>query len=70
MEEMWGFYAPLFPFNMSGIPAASVPCGFSAEKLPVGMQIVGRKFDEITVLQASAAFEEACPWAHLRPSVS
>ena len=70
VEEMWGFYAPLFPFNMSGNPAASVPCGFSAEKLPVGMQIVGRKFDEITVLQASAAFEEACPWAHLRPPVS
>ena len=70
VEEMWGFYAPLFPFNMSGNPAASVPCGFSEAKLPIGMQIVGRRYDEITVLQASAAFEEACPWAHLRPPVS
>ena len=56
------------PFNMTGNPAASVPCGFSAEGLPIGMQIVGRRGDEATVLRASAAFEAARPWAQHRPS--
>jgi len=56
-----------FPFNLTGQPAATVPCGFTREGLPVGLQIVGRRFDDVTVLRASAAFEEARPWAHLRP---
>ena len=47
-----------YPFNMSWNPAASVPCGFTAEGLPVGLQIVGRRFDDLGVLQASAAFEQ------------
>ncbi len=56
-----------YPFNMSWNPAASVPCGFTAEGLPVGLQIVGKRFDDLGVLQASAAFEQAQPWAHKRP---
>ncbi len=52
-----------YPFNMSWNPAATVPCGFTAEGLPVGMQIVGRRFDDLGVLQAAAAFEAAMPWA-------
>ncbi len=56
-----------YPFNMSWNPAASVPCGFTAAGLPVGMQIVGRRFDDLGVLQASAAFEAASPWADRRP---
>ena len=56
-----------YPFNMSWNPAASVPCGFTAEGLPVGLQIVGRRFDDLSVLQASAAFEAAQPWADRRP---
>jgi len=56
-----------YPFNMSWNPAASVPCGFTAAGLPVGMQIVGRRFDDLGVLQASAAFEAALPWADRRP---
>jgi aspartyl-tRNA(Asn)/glutamyl-tRNA(Gln) amidotransferase subunit A len=55
------------PFNMSWNPAASLPCGFTAEGLPVGLQIVGRRFDDLGVLQASAAFERALPWADKRP---
>jgi aspartyl-tRNA(Asn)/glutamyl-tRNA(Gln) amidotransferase subunit A len=58
-----------YPFNMSWNPAASVPCGFTAEGLPVGLQIVGKRFDDLGVLQASAAFEEARPWAHKRPAL-
>ena len=56
-----------YPFNMSGNPAASVPCGFTAAGLPVGMQVVGRRFDDLGVLQASAVFETARPWADRRP---
>ena len=56
-----------YPFNMSGDPAVSVPCGFTAEGLPVGLQIVGRRFDDLGVLQAAAAFEAVQPWADKRP---
>ena len=58
-----------YPFNMSWNPAASVPCGFTTDGLPVGLQIVGRRFDDLGVLQASAAFEQAQPWAGKRPSL-
>jgi aspartyl-tRNA(Asn)/glutamyl-tRNA(Gln) amidotransferase subunit A len=56
-----------YPFNITGQPAASVPCGFTDNGLPIGMQIVGRKYDEVTVLKASAAFERAKPWADKYP---
>jgi aspartyl-tRNA(Asn)/glutamyl-tRNA(Gln) amidotransferase subunit A len=52
-----------YPFNMSGNPAASVPCGFTEAGLPVGLQIVGRRHDDLGVLQAAAAFEAVLPWA-------
>ena len=51
-----------YPFNWAGNPAASVPCGFTAAGLPVGLQIVGSRFDDLGVLQASRAFEQAQPW--------
>ena len=66
----WDFIPFTSVFNLTGNPAASVPCGFSAEGLPVGLQIIGRFGDEVTVLQASAAFEEAQPWADKYPAVS
>ncbi len=50
------------PFNFTGQPAASVPCGFDANGLPIGMQLIGRRFDDYTVFKASAAFEQAFPW--------
>jgi aspartyl-tRNA(Asn)/glutamyl-tRNA(Gln) amidotransferase subunit A len=58
-----------YPFNMSWNPAASVPCGFTSAGLPVGLQIVGKRFDDLGVLQASAAFEAIQPWADKRPSL-
>jgi aspartyl-tRNA(Asn)/glutamyl-tRNA(Gln) amidotransferase subunit A len=58
-----------YPFNFTGQPACSVPAGFTASGLPVGLQIVGRRFADLTVLQAAAAFEEARPWAQKRPSL-
>lgn len=62
---MWAEFS--YPFNFSGNPAASVPCGFNGAGLPVGLQIVGPRFDDLGVLQASAAFEAARPWADRRP---
>ncbi|MDH4249492.1 MAG: amidase [Deltaproteobacteria bacterium] len=56
-----------YPFNLTGNPAASLPVGFTTTGLPVGLQVVGRRFADLTVLQASAAFETAHPWAHSRP---
>ena len=58
------------PINTIGHPAASVPCGFDTDGMPIGLHIVGRKGDEETVIAASAAFEKARPWADKRPPVS
>jgi Asp-tRNA(Asn)/Glu-tRNA(Gln) amidotransferase A subunit family amidase len=56
-----------FPFNLTGQPAASVPCGFTSDGLPVGLQIVGRWHADALVLRAAAGFEAAQPWAQHRP---
>ena len=53
------------PFNLTGQPAISLPCGFDSRGLPVGLQIVGRPFDEETVLRVAHAYEQASDW-HLR----
>jgi aspartyl-tRNA(Asn)/glutamyl-tRNA(Gln) amidotransferase subunit A len=58
-----------YPFAITGQPAVSVPAGFTADGLPVGLQIVGRRFADATVLRVAAAFEAARPWAHRRPSL-
>jgi aspartyl-tRNA(Asn)/glutamyl-tRNA(Gln) amidotransferase subunit A len=58
-----------FPMNLTGQPAATVPAGWTAEGLPVGLQITGRHLDDALVLRASAAFEQAQPWKHLWPSM-
>jgi aspartyl-tRNA(Asn)/glutamyl-tRNA(Gln) amidotransferase subunit A len=60
-----GFVSPL---NLTGQPAASVPAGFTAAGLPVGLQIVGRHLADATVLRAAAAFEAAAPWAQDWPT--
>jgi aspartyl-tRNA(Asn)/glutamyl-tRNA(Gln) amidotransferase subunit A len=59
-----------YPFNFTGQPAATVPAGFTPGGLPVGLQIVGRRLAEVTVLQAAAAFERVRPWADRRPEVA
>jgi aspartyl-tRNA(Asn)/glutamyl-tRNA(Gln) amidotransferase subunit A len=58
-----------FPFNATGWPAASVPCGFSAEGLPIGLQIVARWHQDAACLRAAAAFEALQPWQGKRPQV-
>lgn len=70
VDDFWGF-TPFTPtINMIGAPAASIPCGFSSEGLPVGLQLIGPPGDEATVIAASAALEKARPWTHRKPPVS
>lgn len=57
-----------YPFNLTGHPAATAPCGFTQDGLPIGLQIVGRRLADFTVLWAAAAFEAAAPWTDRRPS--
>ena len=56
-------------FNLTHIPAASVPAGFTREGLPVGLQIIGPRFADLRVLQASAAFEAIRPWGKIYPAL-
>jgi amidase len=58
-----------YAFSVLGLPAISIPCGFTRAGLPVGLQIVGKRRGEAAVLRAAAAFELAQPWADRRPPV-
>jgi aspartyl-tRNA(Asn)/glutamyl-tRNA(Gln) amidotransferase subunit A len=58
------------PFNLNGFPAITVPCGFSKEGLPIGLQLGGRPFDEKTVLRVAHAYEQATEWHKRRPTIS
>jgi aspartyl-tRNA(Asn)/glutamyl-tRNA(Gln) amidotransferase subunit A len=58
------------PFNLTGQPAATVPAGQTADGLPVGLQIAGRRLDDALVLRASAAYEAAAPWADQWPALA
>jgi aspartyl-tRNA(Asn)/glutamyl-tRNA(Gln) amidotransferase subunit A len=57
------------PASMTGLPAVSVPCGFSAAGLPIGLQLIGRALDESTLLRAAHAYEQATIWRERRPAL-
>ncbi|WP_459624232.1 amidase [Burkholderia sp. 3C] len=64
----WARWTPFtYPFNLSGHPAANVPCGWSEAGLPIGMQVVGPRHADGAVLQFCAAFEAIAPWDHRLP---
>jgi aspartyl-tRNA(Asn)/glutamyl-tRNA(Gln) amidotransferase subunit A len=54
-----------FPFTLAGVPALNVPCGFTADNVPVGMQLVGRHWEEASILQAAWAYQQRTDW-HVR----
>jgi len=67
----WVNWTPFsYPFNLTQQPAASVPCGFTKTGLPAGLHIVGRMFEDATVLRASHAYEAATDWHERRPRLA
>lgn len=63
----WPSWTPFtYPFNLTQQPAGTIPCGFTAAGLPVGLQIVGPRYGDALVLAAMAAYEAACP----QPSIA
>ena len=58
------------PYNLTGLPAISVPCGFSSAGLPIGLQIAGRAFEEATILKVAHAYEQSTDWHLVRPVLS
>jgi aspartyl-tRNA(Asn)/glutamyl-tRNA(Gln) amidotransferase subunit A len=68
-HQRWTSWTPFtYPFNLTQQPAASVPCGFTSEGLPVGLQIVGAKYEDALVLRAAHAYQTANPLTDRRPS--
>jgi aspartyl-tRNA(Asn)/glutamyl-tRNA(Gln) amidotransferase subunit A len=57
------------PFNLTGLPALSLPCGFSSAGLPIGLQIIGPHWGEAAVLRAGYAYEQATDWHQRAPAL-
>jgi amidase len=60
----------MFPFNIAGLPAISLPLHWSADGLPIGVQAVARHGDEATLLALATVLEDAMPWRHRRPPIA
>ncbi|HEY9879565.1 MAG TPA: amidase [Leptolyngbyaceae cyanobacterium] len=70
LQNVINWIAPCPPFNASGQPALSVPTGFCPNGLPLGVQLVGRPGDEMTLFSLAAQIEQARPWSQHRPAVA
>jgi aspartyl-tRNA(Asn)/glutamyl-tRNA(Gln) amidotransferase subunit A len=55
--------------NLAGVPGISVPCGVSSENLPIGLQLIGRHFDEETILRVAHAYEQSTDWHRRKPEL-
>jgi len=69
VDRFYDVFLFTYAFSVTGLPAISVPCGFTSDGLPVGLQIVGHRLREDTVLEAAAAYLQACPQHLQRPRV-
>lgn len=58
------------PFNLVGLPALTVPCGFDRQGLPIGLQLAGRAWEEGTLLRAAHAYQQATGWHTRRPGLT
>lgn len=67
-SQMWTSFSPYtYPFNLTQQPALSVPCGFTSDDRPIGLQIVGARHDDARVLRAGQVFEQRTTWHQARP---
>jgi aspartyl-tRNA(Asn)/glutamyl-tRNA(Gln) amidotransferase subunit A len=57
------------PVNLSGLPGVSIPGGFTQTGLPIGLQLIGRAFDEATLLRAAHAYQQATTWHTRKPAL-
>jgi len=64
LDDYTEWFYLTYGITLTGLPAISVPCGFTGSGLPVGLQLVGRRRQDAAVLTAAAAFEASAPWAH------
>ena len=55
--------------NLAGVPGASIPCGFTKDELPIGLQIIGRPFDEETIIKTAYTFEQSTDWHKRKPNL-
>ncbi len=71
LDTLYKHLAPDFlaPFNLAGLPAISIPCGFTRADLPVALQVVGKPFDEPAVLRAAYAYQQHVRWYERRPPI-
>jgi aspartyl-tRNA(Asn)/glutamyl-tRNA(Gln) amidotransferase subunit A len=71
LDVLYRHVVPEFqaPFNLTGVPALVLPAGFSADGLPIALQLVGKAFDEATVLRAGYAYQQATDWHRRRPPI-
>jgi aspartyl-tRNA(Asn)/glutamyl-tRNA(Gln) amidotransferase subunit A len=67
VRKAW--YPYTHPFNLTGHPAITLPCGFHSDGLPVGVQLIGRHGEDASLLRVAALFEQAKPWASRQPVV-
>lgn len=70
LQKIIEWIGPCPPFNASGQPAISIPGGFDSKGLPIGIQLVGRPADEVTILALAAQLEQAMPWRHQHPEMA